>query len=67
MSINLECSGFETTEDVDPSILTVSGAECLFNSGDRIHYQTSIRATTMHAWDYSFAFTLLYSLVSCSN
>lgn len=62
-SVKLDCSGFQTTENVDSSILSQYGAVCLLNGGDPIHYQRPISFN--YAWDTSFSFTPLYSLVKC--
>ncbi|KAG7965608.1 hypothetical protein I3843_08G009600 [Carya illinoinensis] len=64
LHLKLACSGFQTVEDIDPSVLSISNGECLVNNGQPIYPSTTFSFT--YAWDTSFPFTPLYSDVACS-
>ncbi|KAI4297071.1 hypothetical protein L6164_036979 [Bauhinia variegata] len=61
--VKLNCQGFQTKENVDPSILSVSGDTCLVNNGNPI-YNTPINFK--YAWDNSFPLNPISSTIACS-
>ena len=63
-NLTLACNGFQTVEEVDPSIMAKMGDECLINNGQPVYPFTSLNFT--YAWDTSFPFKLVYSQMACS-
>ncbi|XP_041022714.1 TPD1 protein homolog 1-like [Juglans microcarpa x Juglans regia] len=64
LHLKLACSGFQTVEDIDPSVLSISNGECLVNNGQPIYPSNTYSFT--YAWDTSFPFKPVYSEVACS-
>nr|XP_011459158.1 PREDICTED: uncharacterized protein At1g05835-like [Fragaria vesca subsp. vesca] len=64
LAIQLSCNGFQTVEDVDPSILGPSGGICYLNSGNVIPGHQSFTFT--YAWDAAFPFEAVFSQALCS-
>lgn len=60
----LDCTGFRTVKPVAGSILSVTGSRCLVNNGQPVLQSQPISFT--YAWDSSFSFSPVSSLVSCS-
>ncbi|XP_048336990.2 TPD1 protein homolog 1-like [Ziziphus jujuba] len=64
-SLTVDCSGFQTVEAVDPSILKVSGSTCLINNGLPVFETQPISFN--YAWDSASAsFKPLSSQINCS-
>ncbi|PRQ26701.1 hypothetical protein RchiOBHm_Chr6g0297491 [Rosa chinensis] len=64
LSVKLSCDGFQTVEEIDPTILSKSGSLCLVNSGEPIYGHSNFSFT--YAWSNSFPFKTLLSQVACS-
>ncbi|GAV60545.1 hypothetical protein CFOL_v3_04075, partial [Cephalotus follicularis] len=65
LDVKLDCNGFKTVEKVDPSIMTMSGAECLIvNNGNPLHPHDTVSFT--YASATSFPFTPVSSQIACS-
>ncbi|CAI9100454.1 OLC1v1037564C1 [Oldenlandia corymbosa var. corymbosa] len=63
--IKLSCSGFQSAEPVDPSILSKNGDVCLLvNGGPIFGFQTTV--TFNYAADSQCPFKPVDSIVSCS-
>ena len=45
LNVKLSCDGFWTIEDIDPSILSVSGGECLVKNGQPVNANTDFNFT----------------------
>lgn len=60
--LKLNCVGFQTTEEVDPSIVAVNGGNCLINKV--FHSQDSVSFT--YAWDNQFPFLPIDASLACS-
>lgn len=63
-SLKLDCNGFRTVKNVDPSMLSVSGAVCLVNGGAPISGFSKLNFT--YSWASPFPFKPLDCLISCS-
>ncbi|CAL0329689.1 unnamed protein product [Lupinus luteus] len=63
VNVLLNCQGFQTVEEIDPSILKVSGKECLVNFGNAISKDP---ITFKYAWDKSFPLNPISSEIACS-
>ncbi|OIV89587.1 hypothetical protein TanjilG_18169 [Lupinus angustifolius] len=62
--VKLNCKGFNTVEQIDPSILSVSDNVCLVvNNGNPI-YRDPI--TFKYAWDTQFPLNPIESQIACS-
>ncbi|KAK7356607.1 hypothetical protein VNO80_15882 [Phaseolus coccineus] len=62
-NVKLNCTGFQTVEKVEPSILRVSGDVCVVNNGLPI---TSDATTNFrYAWSNSFNFNPISSQINC--
>ena len=64
LSVKLSCNGFQTVEQIDPSILSKSGSECIVNGGQPIYGNSKFSFT--YASANSFPFNVLFSQVACS-
>ncbi|XP_062020977.1 uncharacterized protein LOC133737447 [Rosa rugosa] len=64
MSVNLDCDGFQTVEEIDPTILRKSGIQCLVNGGGPIYGHSNFSFT--YAWSNSFPFRIVFSRVACA-
>nr|XP_011465410.1 PREDICTED: uncharacterized protein LOC105351747 [Fragaria vesca subsp. vesca] len=64
VNIEINSPGFQSVENIDPSILGKSGDNYLVNHGNPIHYQDNFSFT--YAWATQFTFKPVYSLVQCS-
>lgn len=64
LQVKLNCAGFDTTEQVNPEILSKDGDLCLLNNGQPIYGQASFKFK--YAWTSSFALTPSSSQISCS-
>ncbi|KAK9945962.1 hypothetical protein M0R45_011450 [Rubus argutus] len=64
VNIKLSCDGFQTVQDIDPSILSVSGGECLVKNGQPVYANGGFNFT--YAWDTSFSFEPISSQIACS-
>nr|XP_012568844.1 protein TAPETUM DETERMINANT 1-like [Cicer arietinum] len=62
--VKLNCNGFQSYVNVDPTILNVSGNECLLNQGQPIYHSQSINFS--YAWDTVFSFQPISSEIECS-
>ncbi|XWS54370.1 hypothetical protein CRYUN_Cryun10bG0084400 [Craigia yunnanensis] len=62
--LKLSCSGFQTVETIDPSVLAKSGGECLINNGEPVPPLSDF--SFKYAWDTSFPFNPLSSQPNCS-
>ncbi|GMN45468.1 hypothetical protein TIFTF001_014660 [Ficus carica] len=62
--LQLDCNGYQTVKQVDPSILSVSGGHCLVNNGQPVYGFKNISFT--YAWDTSFPFNPISSQIACS-
>ncbi|KAF7837055.1 protein TAPETUM DETERMINANT 1-like [Senna tora] len=62
LNVALTCQGFQTVENVDASILSVSGDDCLVLKP--IYGPNPV--TFKYAWDYAFPFTPKSSQIACS-
>ncbi|KAM7275548.1 hypothetical protein ACFE04_017414 [Oxalis oulophora] len=62
-NIKLICSGFTSTEKVDPSILNQSGSECLFNFGNSVYRDP---VTFNYAAANEYPFKVSSSEIACS-
>ena len=61
-NVKLSCAGFQTVENLDPSIVTKDGDTC-----NLINPVNSDQPTVFtYAWDTSFGFKLISSGVACS-
>ncbi|KAE9603011.1 hypothetical protein Lalb_Chr12g0205721 [Lupinus albus] len=63
-NVKLNCTGFQTLELIDPSVLSVSGNVCLVNAGKPIISNDPF--TFKYAWDYLFQLTPINSTIACS-
>ncbi|CAL0324920.1 unnamed protein product [Lupinus luteus] len=64
MDVQLNCKGFKTVEQIDPSILSVSGDVCLVvNNGNPIYKDPII---FKYAWDKKFPLNPIQSQIACS-
>ncbi|PRQ26698.1 hypothetical protein RchiOBHm_Chr6g0297461 [Rosa chinensis] len=64
LNVKLACDGFQTVEDIDPSILSVSGGECLVKNGQPVYANGGFNF--FYAWDTSFSFNPISSQIACS-
>ncbi|KAJ4824980.1 hypothetical protein Tsubulata_014354 [Turnera subulata] len=55
-NVYLSCNGFQSVENVDSSILSKQGDECLVNSGNPVQ-----KLTFTYTWDQEFPFTVVKS------
>ncbi|KAE9601149.1 hypothetical protein Lal_00023808 [Lupinus albus] len=62
-NVMLNCKGFQTEEKIDPSILKVSGNECLLNFGNAI---TNNPVTFKYASNNRFPLNPVSSEIACS-
>ncbi|TKY46886.1 hypothetical protein E2542_SST28935 [Spatholobus suberectus] len=62
-NVMLNCMGFQSTKQVDPSLLTVSHGVCLVNAGKPIG-KDAIEFN--YAWDPPFPLNPISSNISCS-
>ncbi|KAK7383454.1 hypothetical protein VNO78_29133 [Psophocarpus tetragonolobus] len=60
----LNCDGFQTVEQIDPSIFSISRNGCLVNNGQPI-YKDAVKFK--YAWDESFALSPKSSEIGCSK
>ncbi|CAJ1972021.1 unnamed protein product [Sphenostylis stenocarpa] len=63
LNVILKCSGFQSVEKIDSSILSVSSGGCLLNNGLPI-YRDAVQFN--YASDQQFAFTPISSQIACS-
>lgn len=62
--VYLNCTDFQTSEPITPSVLTVSpNGICILNSGQPIVYNSPFRFK--YAWDHSSALIPISSLIDC--
>ncbi|KAI9125841.1 hypothetical protein K1719_003259 [Acacia pycnantha] len=65
LDLKLKCDGFQTVENIDPSVFEVSSdGLCLVNSGQPVYNEP---VTFKYAWDNSFPLTPSSSTVACSR
>ncbi|EOX99058.1 hypothetical protein QUC31_014836 [Theobroma cacao] len=62
--LKLNCNGFQTVEEVDSSVMTQTGGECLINNGQPVAPFSNL--SFKYAWDTSFPLNPLSSQVNCS-
>ncbi|KAK7393088.1 hypothetical protein VNO78_21540 [Psophocarpus tetragonolobus] len=62
--IRLNCKGFQTLENVSPSILSVQGDICLLINGNPLNPFTTVSFS--YVWDLPFAFIPSTSHTTCS-
>ncbi|KAK7395340.1 hypothetical protein VNO78_15892 [Psophocarpus tetragonolobus] len=62
-NVILSCTGFQSTEPINPLVLKVSPRGCLLNAGQPL-YRDDIKFK--YAWDQQFPFKPLSSQISCS-
>ncbi|MBA0727465.1 hypothetical protein Golax_000449, partial [Gossypium laxum] len=62
--LKLNCNGFQTVEEVESSVMSKSGGECLINNGGPVIYSSNL--SFIYAWDTSFPFKPISSQVICS-
>ncbi|KDP44494.1 hypothetical protein JCGZ_16327 [Jatropha curcas] len=64
-SVALGCTGFQTTEKLNPSIIAVEGDKCVVKvNGGLLQGYESFSFT--YAWDSQFNFKLVQGYVQCS-
>lgn len=63
-NIQLSCSGFQTVEKIDPSILTIGKDTCLLLKNDRFFGFHNVSFN--YAWDTKFPFKTISSNIACS-
>ncbi|KAL1359703.1 hypothetical protein HN51_005042 [Arachis hypogaea] len=63
-NVILNCSGFQTVEPVDPSILRVQGQNGLLANGNAVSRSNPV--TFRYARDTSFSFKLVNAQITCS-
>ncbi|KAH7524616.1 hypothetical protein FEM48_Zijuj06G0138200 [Ziziphus jujuba var. spinosa] len=62
--VTLECTGFETVEPVDPSIMSFSGSVCLLINGQP--FLNSDPISFNYAWDADVtSFNPISSVINC--
>nr|XP_011459157.1 PREDICTED: uncharacterized protein LOC105349890 [Fragaria vesca subsp. vesca] len=64
LNVKLSCNGFRTVQDIDPSILSVSGGECLVKNGQPVYANADFSFT--YAWDTQFPFNPISYQIACS-
>ncbi|CAJ1976496.1 unnamed protein product [Sphenostylis stenocarpa] len=62
-NVKLNCSGFQTVEKVEPSILRVSGDVCDLNNALPITSDATVNFR--YAWSNSFHFNPIFSDIHC--
>lgn len=62
--LELQCTGFQSLEGIDPAVLRIDGDKCLLNNGVPLHGSESI--TFKYAWDTKFNLVPLSSQINCS-
>ncbi|TKY60080.1 hypothetical protein E2542_SST17175 [Spatholobus suberectus] len=62
VNVLLNCTGFQSVEHVDPSLLRVSGSICLLNNGLPI-YKNVVKFK--YAWAHTFPIIPISSYISC--
>ncbi|XP_028760725.1 protein TAPETUM DETERMINANT 1-like [Neltuma alba] len=64
LNLKLKCNGFQTVENIDPSVFQVSSdGLCLVNNGQPVYTKP---ITFKYAWDNSFPLTPSSSTIACS-
>ncbi|KAI9125538.1 hypothetical protein K1719_002956 [Acacia pycnantha] len=65
LNLKLKCGGFQTVENIDPSVFKVSSdGLCLVNNGQSVYNKP---VTFKYAWDNSFPLTPSSSTIACSR
>ncbi|KAJ0090012.1 hypothetical protein Patl1_12505 [Pistacia atlantica] len=64
LDLTLSCTGFQTVEKIDPSVLSKSGDNCLINNGNPIVGLSTFSFN--YAWDSSFSLTPVSAQIACS-
>ncbi|KAI4351415.1 hypothetical protein L6164_005784 [Bauhinia variegata] len=59
--IKLSCQGFQTTETVDPSILSMEGDNCILINGNPLQASASVHFS--YAWDPPFLLLPIHSVI----
>ncbi|MFS8032578.1 hypothetical protein Hanom_Chr17g01559411 [Helianthus anomalus] len=60
----LDCKGFQSHREIDPTVILKQGDVCIVNGGQRMNPSDSLHF--IYAWETQFAFKLLNQSIACS-